>query len=185
MRKLRNIGFIVIALIILGFILYWGFSFQIALVQSGYRIGDIEVLEHSFDTKDNEFKVIKTSSDKEKISLVIIKKNRIGIWSISQTRKDNNKGIVSIAWFGDGGAKRYSESENPIFYDESHFIYYGTNATKLIEFLPEQIPEDVTVSVNQAGNVYCVHLVSRGKSDIIGNIDVEALLKKNDMISSW
>lgn len=71
-----------------------------------------------------------------------------------------------------------------IFQKEWHNAYYGTNATKLIEFLPGQIPENVAVNIHQAGQQFWIHLVTYGEPEVLSKINIEKLLKENKSISS-
>ncbi|MCX7884855.1 MAG: hypothetical protein N2448_07495 [Caloramator sp.] len=82
------------------------------------------------------------------------------------------------------GAKRFTHTENAIFENEWYYAYYGTNAAKLIELLPGQIPDNVTVNIRQAGQKFWIHLISFSEPDVISNINIEALLKKNKCIPS-
>ncbi|MCX7842999.1 MAG: hypothetical protein N2489_07995 [Clostridia bacterium] len=184
MKKVYIILPILLVIILICFFIYRENSFSFALIKSGFKTSDIDIIEHGFDNNKDEFKVLKTSTDKEKVVLVKMTKSNLGIWSVSDIQKDANKGVVSIAWFGDGGVKRYEPTENPIFFTETHYVYYGTNASKLIEFFPNQIPENVTLSVQQAGKIFCIHLLSRGDPEQLSKIDIVKLLIKNKCIAN-
>ncbi|MDK2903106.1 MAG: hypothetical protein PWQ93_1025, partial [Clostridiales bacterium] len=76
-------------------------------------------------------------------------------------------------------------ADDPIFVeDEWHYAYYGTNAIKLIEFLPGQIPCNVVMNIRQAGEKFCIHLITFADPAVISNINIEALLKENKCIPS-
>jgi len=184
MKKTFKVLLLILGLILICFFIYKGNSFSFALANAGFNVSDIDTLEHGFDNNNKEFKVIKTSTGKEKVVLAIMTKNKLGIWSISLIHKNENNGVVSIGWFGDGGVKRYEQTENPIFFNETHIVYYGTNAIKLIELLPDQLPDNVTVSVSQAGEIFSIHLLTRGDSDILNSINVVDLLIQNKCISN-
>ena len=183
MKKVRFILIIVMFLIVVSLFLYKENSFTLALVSNEFNVKDIDTIYHGFNNNDDEFKVLKTSTKKGNLALIVLTKNKLGIWYLSQTRQNENKGVVNIGWFGDGGVKRYEYSENPTFFNETHIVYYGKNAISLIKFLPNQIPQNVAFSVRQAGKVYCIHLLARDKSDVLNSIKIEELLIKNNCIS--
>ena len=183
MKKVYVIFPVLLAIILICFFIYQANSFSFALIKAGFRSGDSDIIYHGFDNNNDEYKIVKTSTDKEKVILLIMTKNNMDIWSVSKIRKNDHNGVVSIGWFGDGGAKWYEYTDNPIFFTETHVVYYGTNATKLIEFLPDQIPENVTLSVRQAGKIFCIHVLTRDRPERLEKIDVVELLIKNKCIT--
>jgi len=161
-------------------------SFSLGLVRVGLNPGDVETIEHSYDSVMKEFKVIKSSSKQHEIVLALVTKNSMGFWNVKKTSKATpaRPNLVEIASMRNAGAKRFTHTENAIFENEWHYAYYGTNADKLIEFLPRQIPDNVTVNIRQAGQKFWIHLISFSEPDVISNINIEALLKENKCIPS-
>ena len=84
--------------------------------------------------------------------------------------------------FGPAGIKRFSPSANPLFEFEVHAYYYGKNAKRLIEFEPGQLPEQVAVNIQQAGNEYSIHLVYFGNPQDYNSINLHEILKEADLI---
>jgi len=174
------------AILIIIFFLIHTSGFSLALIRAGFNTNDVEVIEHSYDSAVGEFKVIKTSSKEHKIILACMSRNSFGFWKVITTSEVTSvrPDIVEIAWVRGAGAKRFTHTENAIFENEWHYAYYGTNATKLIEFLPGQIPENVAVNIRQAGQQFWIHLVSYGEPDVLSRIKMEYLLEESKSISS-
>lgn len=61
-------------------------------------------------------------------------------------------------------------------------IYSGNNALKLIEFTPGQIPDNVTVNIQQAGESYWIHLITFAEPDVLNSIDMKSILQDNQCI---
>lgn len=159
-------------------------SFQIALNNSGFHSTDVYTIEHSFDSNKNEFKIIQTVTKDDKLSLINLYRNQFGFWKISDanTTESNDPGFISIGWIQSSGAKRFLPAENAQFEKEWHMVYSGNNALKLIEFKSGQIPANVTISIQQAGALYWLHLITFAEPDILNSIDVKALLQENHCI---
>lgn len=180
---------LVLSVLLLGVIAFFIFkinSFSFSLMRSGYNQNNVQTIEHSFDSNKEEFKVIKTNSKNKEIVLAIITKNSMGIWNVTKTTESTsvNPNIASIAWINGGGAKRFLFTSDPTFEHEWHYVYYGTNAVKFIEFLPGQIPENVTVNIQQAGVQFWIHIISFAEPEVLNSISVENLLKENKCIPS-
>ncbi|MBZ4646474.1 MAG: hypothetical protein PWR27_1432 [Petroclostridium sp.] len=184
MKKSHIILLLVLIFAVIGFFVLQSCSFSLALVRAGLNIGDVEDIEHSYDSVMKEFKVIKTSSKKHEIVLALVTKDSMGFWEVKKTSEATSvrPNLVGIAWIRSAGAKRFTHTENAIFENEWHYVYYGTNAAKLIEFIPGQIPCNVTVNIRQAGQKFWIHLISFSEPDVISNINIEALLKENKCI---
>lgn len=178
---------VLLLILLLGVIAFLGFklnSFSFSLIRKGYNPNDVDAIEHSFDSNKEEFKVIKTSSKNNEIVLAIITKNSMGFWNVTKTTEATSvsPNMASIAWIRGGGAKRFAHTSNAIFEHEWHYVYYGTNAISLIEFLPGQIPENVTVNIQQAGEQFLIHFITFAEPDVLNSINVETLLKDNKCI---
>lgn len=186
---MKKLYFITATLLIFALIIsliIWHESYSLALIREGLNPKDVFTIEHSFDSNKKEFKVIKTSSKDNKNKLAILTKNNLGMWNISSTSEDAREtpSLIRIGWIRGAGARRYEYSENASFENEWHIAYYGNNATKLIEFLPGQIPENVTVNIRQAGKEFWIHMVSFAEPNALNNVDIDEILVKNQCISS-
>jgi len=176
----------VLIFIVIVFLVLRACSFSLGLIISGLDPGDVEVIEHSYDRVMKEFKVIKTSSKEHEIVLALITRNSIGFWKVRNTSEATavRPYLVEIAWMRHAGAKRFTHMENAKFEFEWHYAYYGTNATKLIEFLPGQIPENVAVNIRQAGEKFWIHVITYSEPEVISKLNIEALLKESKCIPS-
>ncbi|WP_139906133.1 hypothetical protein [Clostridium thermarum] len=159
-------------------------SFSIALRMAGLNSNYVRIIEHDFGTNDEEFKVIETSSKDSKITLSIVTKNRLGFWKVSSFRGDDtvDPHFTSIAWIKGGGSKRFSSTEDSVFENEWHYAYCGDNAIKEIKFLPGQIPENVTVNIQQGGSKFWIHVISFADPGVLNRFDVKAILEENKCI---
>ena len=158
-------------------------SFQISLHRQGLGNQNVDIIDHGFDNNKDEFKVIKTISNDNEIVLALMIKNKMGFWNISSIKASTtDSNLVTIGWVISGGAKRFVYTENAIFEQEWHLVYCGNNAKKLIEFFPGQIPENITVNIQQAGEEYCIHIISFAEPDVLNSFDVITLLKNNQCI---
>lgn len=186
MKKIKFIIPLVFLILIVGIFIIQTNGFSLALIRAGFNTNDVEVIEHSYDSTIGEFKVIKTSSKKHNIILAWMSRDSFGFWKVIMTNDATTvmPNLVQIAWMRGAGAKRFTHTENAIFESEWHNAYYGTNATKLIEFLPGQIPENVAVNIRQAGQQFWIHLVTYGEPEVLSKINIEKLLKENESISS-
>jgi|GEM_PF-635573 len=186
MKKSQIILLFVLIFLVIGFFVLQTYSLSLGLVRAGLNPGDVETIEHSYDSVMKEFKVIKTSSKEHEIVLALVNKDSMGFWKVKNTSEATSArpNLVEIAWMRDAGARRFTHTENAIFENEWHYAYYGTNAAKLIEFLPGQIPDNVAVNIRQAGQKFWIHLISFSEPEVISNINIEALLKENKCITS-
>jgi hypothetical protein len=122
----------------------------------------LEYLERGFNGNGNEFRVIKTSSEQEKIVLLIIEKKALGRWEISSVANASNTGYAVIGWMKSAGIRRFDIKEDSVFETEAHLLYYGNDATGYIDIDSEKLPSGVAVNVRQSGGNYSIHFVSYG-----------------------
>lgn len=177
LRKSYHIIIIcLVALFLVGTILFVN-SLTLAMKFAGLDTNDVNILEQSIDSNNKEFKIIKTHSKKNGLVLVHMKKNAFGIWTVSNTSNmDPNRKFVSIGWMRDGGIRRFSPEDDPKFETEWHNLYYGTNAIKNIEFLKNQLPDNVTINIQQAGKDYSIHVISFGDPEELNKLDIYNML---------
>jgi hypothetical protein len=153
---------------------------------SNYDTEGINIFEHSYDSNNDEFMVVSTRYKNSDITIVHLTKNKWGFWKIknSQKNKDIETDVLSYKWLIHAGAKQFNYELNPYFEKELHVLYYGTNALKLVKFKPGEIPENVTINIQQAGNVYYIHLISFADLELLNSIDIPEILLENAIIGS-
>lgn len=162
-------------------------SFTFAIWKSGFSTKDIKVLINDKNIDSREYRVVKTSSKKQKIVLLYMEKNRLGVWKILYYTPpeydffgnpiDDEVNFNVIWWI-----KPLFKIENEVAVPSSEFheLYYGNNANKKIEFTNGQIPKDICVEINQQENEYWIHLISNKPI----NIDIYEILKRSGCIKN-
>jgi len=185
MKKPVIIIIAVVAFILTALTTAWAKNFYITLLIAGYNTSDVMIIDTNHDENNKEFKVIKTSSKDDSNVLAILTRNSFGIWNITQKQeKIDNKTINTIGWVNKGELKRFSFKDGGTIENEWNIVYCGNNALKLIEFKPGQIPENVTVNIQQNGATYLIHIISFSSSEPLNNFDVPFLLTENGSIST-
>lgn len=109
----------------------------------------------------------------------MMQKNKFGIWKVMYTspnlkllynnEKELIKQPIGICWFEPDLKHEYNKS-NPMII--SHYLYYGNNAIKPINFPPNQIPKNIDIKVEQHGNEYVIY----AKSEEPINLDMRSIL---------
>ena len=99
---------------------------------------------------------------------------------MKEERLSENKRFIDLSWVDFAGIRRYSEKENEIREKEWHFVYCGDDAIKAIELHPEQLPENAAVNIQQAGEVYLIHIVIYGEGEF--SLGVRAALEENGCV---
>ncbi|WP_039767798.1 hypothetical protein [Caldicellulosiruptor sp. F32] len=90
MKKSHIILLLILIFAVIGFFVLQSCSFSLALVRAGLNMGDVEDIEHSYDSVMKEFKVIKTSSKKHEIVLALVTKDSMGFWEVKKTSVNVN-----------------------------------------------------------------------------------------------
>lgn len=174
--------FIFAALISVFFILQHN-SETITLNQAGVdtksTIRDVETID--FDN-GHEFKVIQCSMEDGKLAIVHLRKNDWGFWEVHSIEKENELNYAEYIWVKDTGYQLYSPTDTPIFGNEYHYVYCGNNALKLIKIAPEQLPDNVTLNVQQLGEFYLIHMFTYEKPQNIAGFNVIKYLQENGFI---
>jgi len=185
---MKKIHLVILAILILVFVFITitKGSFSITLWRAGFSSANIQTLARSFDDNGNEIKIIKTNSKKNDIVLVYLVKNKFGFWKVGYFTPSSSNKLAVIGWMRWSAVRRFKADEDPLFEAEYHKIYYGNNAIKRIEFLPGQIPENVAVSIWQAGKEYYIHLICFGTGDAspLNSINIHSLLLKNKCLAN-
>lgn len=185
-KKYKTLALIIILLVIVVFFIIRANSFVFALKNEGLTTGDIHTVEeHDYDANGREFKVVQTTSKSGELALALLTKNQFGFWSVTQcdvATADKQRDSVRIGWIQDGGAKRFTHTENAIFEQEWHLAYCGANAIKRIEIFPEQMPANVTVNIQQDGELYWIHVISFAEGEVLNDFDLMTILEENGCI---
>ena len=84
--------------------------------------------------------------------------------------------MLSIGWAKTTGFKRFTGEETPNIGSEWHNIYYGNNATKLIDITAKQLPAGVAMDIRQSGSEFSIHLTTYEEADILNQIDIHSML---------
>ena len=90
--------------------------------------------------------------------------------------------IVKLGWIRVAGIKLFDVGDDSTIEFEVHAVYCGNNAKKQILTLSDQLPPNVTVSIQQAGASYMIHFISFGEADTLSHINILELLKTSDYI---
>lgn len=185
MKKPVIIIVAIVALLLTALSTAWAKNFYITLLFEGYKTSDIQIIDNSYDENNIEYKVIKTSSKDHEVVLAILTKNALGIWNITQSQESTeDAALTTIGWVTKGEIKRFSYKDGSTIENEWNLVYCGNNATKLIEFKTGQIPENVTVNIQQNAASYLIHVISFAESDTLNNFDVPSLLIENQCITT-
>lgn len=184
MKKSVIIIIAIVVLLLSGITTAWANNFYITLLLKGYDTSKVQIVDASYNDDGKEFKVIRTSSKKDDTVLAILTKNIFGLWSITEKQENNEDSSIStIGWVKEGEMKRYSFKDGGTIENEWNIIYSGNNATSLIALKPEQIPDNVTVNIQQNGKYYLIHVVTYSDSNTLSKFDVPKILLDNQCIS--
>lgn len=172
---MRKVYLLIIILITL--ILYKINSFYIAILRNGFNPTNIKILKTGTNINKTEFKIVLIKSKNNPV-LVMMEKNKFGLWEVMYTSPDmkclNNKKEVTnqpigICWFTPGLKLENNKSEPIIL---TNYLYYGNNAIKSIKFLPNQIPKNIDIYVEQEGNEYVIYATTKETIDF----DIRSIL---------
>lgn len=185
MSNKRNTMISLIVIFLLLFLFIRSQSFSLALFFKGYHKGSIQYFDQTYDANEDEMKVLTSTSNDKNIIILHMTKSKLGFWQERRSIdvKDPSTGISSYQWVHPAGSRRYPFGLNGQFEWETHSLYCGSNAVKLIEFKPGQLPENVTVNVQQAGELYFIHLISYADLNIINDLDIPNILLDNGNIA--
>lgn len=187
-RKVLWIGSIVVVLMAAVFLIWRANSLRLALSGAGLCADAItEIVELDADSNGEVFQILKTTSETGEIALVRVVKNTLGFWrveTINTIRREEQMDYVSIAWVKGAGARRFTHLENAEFENEWHYVYCGEDAVKKIEFAAGELPHNVTVNIQQAGEFYLIHMITFADPEELGGFNIRTLLEKNGFVGS-
>lgn len=152
-------------------------SYSIALFRAGIKPENLSSIHTYVESNGREYRILLNKDANKNITFVQMVKKPIGLWSVeySMDTMSSKTGLATYGWMRPAGVKSFS-MVNPVFEYEVHQIYYGQNAIKLIEISQEQLPDNVTVHIQQAGPEYTIHFMAYGDADILSKIGVYNLL---------
>ena len=176
-----------VVLLIACFFIVRRLSFTISLYRSGFITSDYKEIEHSYDDMHGEFKVIQTETKSGKLAIVLLEKDKFGFWNVAYSfnAPDSQTNLASFFYFRKPIMNSFISPQDYDLRLEWNHILYGTNAINLVEFKPGQIPEKVTVNIQQAGNKYWIRFITYSGTDTFNPFDTEKiqkLLKENNCI---
>lgn len=159
----------------------WALSQQLALLFGGYSLlGNHTVVKVS-SLEDAPCKVVQTTADGQ-LALVRLSRSPVGIWYISGERTGSPNSWAKLGWLSGEGSRYYDQIQGLNGATAVHQVYCGSNAIAPIKFLPGQIPENVTVNIQQQGEMFWIYIVSFD-SDATGSFSPYDLLVENGCIS--
>lgn len=184
---------VVVAVLILACIVFFVLqanSFPMMLRSAGLNTGTVTyiveqgVAQGEIDKWDKAYTVFLSQTMPGGIpALVYAEKNFWGFWYIEDIVIAEEEGdSVSLYWTNPTFFRRYDPNSEPIFEREVQRAYCGSNAIKLIEIEPEQLPPNTAINIQQAGNIYRIHTVSYVSGETTPTIDFEAILRQNGCI---
>lgn len=175
-----NIG-VVAVLMVIGAIIWRIYSLPIAVYSAGLNNRSISYIEQLDIDIRKQFSVFQTRTKEGKLALVYATRDAFGFWHIDRMKcADDAQDYATITWVKGAGTRRFSFLENAIFEHEWHFVFSGDNAIKAIEFLPDQLPSNSTVNIQQAGEHYLIHLVVFSEESVA--LDLREVLIQNGCI---
>ena len=159
-------------------------SLTLALISAGIDTDQpIRNVEELAILSDREFKVIQGTTKDGKLALVQLLKDVTGRWTVMSIQTEQTKGqasVASSAWFTDAGTQRFAATDVPEFYCEWHCAVCGNDAQKWINIPPEDIPDNLTINIQQIGGFYLIHMISFEPEPI--NFDLVRYLAENGYI---
>lgn len=154
----------------------------------GLSIRGLDVLHTVEQTVSNtsgrDTKLLLAKDKEENLVLVRADKNAVGFWTtlIIDTSEGKSSPTVSTSWYNGLGMHYYKPEKNT-YSIGWNFVYCGDNARKVVEFAEGQIPENVTVRIDQYRTLYIVHVISYAEPEVTNNFHVFDILRQNGCIS--
>ena len=157
-------------------------NLAIMLSANGLKSGSITYFTERDEIAGRQFSFFQTTTNKGEPVLVQAERTKLGFWKIvKEERLSENKHFIDLSWVDFAGTRRYTEKENAIREKEWHFVYCGDDAIKAIELYPEQLPENAAVNIQQAGEVYLIHIVVYGEGEF--SLGVRTALEENGCVT--
>lgn len=158
----------------------WANSFQIALLFAGIDKDHMTVIEDSATLNTGwTTQYILHETGGEYTLTTVTKHDFWNFWYVDSVESTDGaeKPYIVTPWFGSISYRWFDGME--LTSDvECNFLYVGNNAVSAIEIAPEEIPGDVSVKVNQTGNLYWILITSDNDSALNQFQPIQLLLEK-------
>lgn len=180
--KVQSVVLLCMLLLVIAAVLCY-FSLDIGISLRGLNI--CYTIEQTVsDITEQDTKLLLAKDADNNLVLVRANKNAIGVWTthIIDTSKGESVPIVSASWYNQMGMHFFDPYENTYAINWNH-VYCGNNATRIVKFRDGQIPENVTVRIEQQRSMYIVHVISYADPAVTNNFDVLSILRQNGCIS--
>lgn len=146
-------------------------SYGLALRDAGiYKEGSVTV-DSGINNNNDEYRIVAEYTSGENSKIAYLFRNWLGFWRVDRVEE------LNMSWINVIGINRFQVSDAVNLQYETHLLYCGNNAIKRIEQSGMQLPNNVAVSVYQAGSTYMLHFISYGDADVLNEIDPTILLK--------
>ena len=186
MKKGRILAIVavVVIIVLIGYCLLAHNSLSLAVEHAGYQADSLSyIVELEKDSLGFAFSVFQTYSDSGEIALIYAKRDAFGFWHLENINDYRSEhGYASIVWSEGATVRRFAVEQNPVFEWEWHYAYCSDNAINSIVINPEQLPENCTVNVQQAGSFYLIHII-RFATDT-ESFDIGQILLENGCIET-
>lgn len=187
MVKLKRVTLVTILSLLLLSMLYaivCGISEKLALISIGVEILSPIREVVSMDVVDgNAVRILQCETEDDNIVIVRMVKNEVFFWQITDMSKAEKNGYAQISWDKDAGTQRFSATDIPKFYREYHCVYSGANAVRRIEIPVDAVPKNMTVNIEQANNVYVIHVLYFAEKETPVTFDVMDYIRQQGMIA--
>lgn len=182
--KMKKISIGIVSVILVLLIILYHNNYAIVLSSHGVSTELTDIIDFGVDPNGNEYRAIGTFRADGSVSLAYCVKGTAGIWTVplladSNTRKTD---FVQIGWFDLITANRFDIFDSPLVIFESHEVYAGNNALKLITFSKEELPDSVSVTIRQSGSAFVLHFVSSGETDALTEMNITDLLRTKGFV---
>lgn len=189
-----KIGILVLFVLLIVLAVCWIHSFSLALNFAGLDSADVYEINALVDPEGMIHKFIQTTTKEGDFVLARVKRNTLGFWSVEEINTNkpfeeySETPVISMVWAKRAGARRFN-TQNAKLEIEYHVFYFGTDAIKFITIDQEQLPENTTINIHQAGERYWLHAISfpdeDGDVDLIGSIEypIHEILENNGCVA--
>lgn len=146
-------------------------DFTAALQKAGISAEDVFYIHAgAFDSDGNHYKLVQSTMLDTGLPVIVkVMQNPDATWTVNDKEcvSSSREGYASLSWFEDGGSRSFTGAANPSYnMRQTHMVYYGDNAKALVQLTQEQIPGNVTVSIQQNRNEYWIYVFSANAKSI-------------------
>lgn len=158
MKVFKRILFIVPAVALAVFLLYWALNYDVLLWTNGFS--DPQTVYTGIDDNGEEMQILKKEGE-DGFRLAHLTKSGAGFWRLEYTAEPVGEGYTVMAWGKWTGLRTFGSAQNG-FTREEHLVLCGKNAVGTIAIPDAEIPNNVTVGVEQGSETYQLHVISYG-----------------------